>query len=242
MRRPPRERLRLLADRLHAQRLWAHEDLFGAVFADAVARVYGTVVPDPDGARLVEYTFVSLITRPGDLVAVCRHILDPNLRLAVVEHYVRHPLAALEVLAANGGSAEVFRELPHGGWTEVAVYMYAAARLNADPGRNFDVEELLPFGMVDVPAARAALRSALDADQLTEAARLAFFGVGGTTDVPAPAFTVNDPVEVVLGTPRRGRVRRVFWHYKRAEWLFLLREETGRDISKWYAAEDLRGH
>ncbi|MFF4084450.1 hypothetical protein ACFYZN_34410 [Streptomyces sp. NPDC001777] len=241
---PAGQRYRLLADRLNACRLWAYEDLFPSVFADAVDLVYARQEQHLNARRFVEHTFINLITRPGDLVELCRRIPAEDLRLAVVEAYVRHPLVAHDVLAAMGASGELYRELPPGGWTEVPMHLYASARLDAEPGRRFELHELLPFGTVhDRSSARSVLRSALEADQLTDQARAAVLSPGGV-EIPAPAFHEGQRAQVVLNdrnrTPRRGAVRDKVWHHRDQQWYFFLRDDSGRKISKRYSAADLQ--
>ena len=240
---PAHHRYRLLADRFHAHRLWAHEDVFAEVFADAVDLLYVRGHQLPDAQRFVDHTFINLITRPGDLVALCRRIPTDDLRLTVVEAYVRHPLVPLDILIAMGASSEVYRELPAGGWTEVPMYQYATDRLNAEPTRRFDLHELFPFGTEhDGSAARSALHTALATDQLTERASTTARGPD-RADLPSPVFHDGQPVRVVLNdhnrTPHRGTVRAKVWHYKDQCWYFFLRDHAGRAISKRYAAADL---
>jgi hypothetical protein len=244
---PRYQRFRLLADRLHAQRLWAHEDLFAAAFAEVIKDLDPLSVDEPgerfEGFSFVQHTLVNLITRPGDLVALCRRLPTDELRLATINRYVRHPMVSSDILAAMGASAEVHRQLPRGGWTEVTVHAYAVARLNAEPDRRFELHELLPFGFVD-HSARSALRSAMEDDQLTDNARLAAPSLKRPSDMPEPAFYLNDRVEVALNernrTVHRGSVRDTLWHYKERRWYFLLRSESGAKISKRYTADDLR--
>ncbi|WP_439680411.1 hypothetical protein [Embleya sp. MST-111070] len=238
------QRYRLLADRLHATRLWAHEDVFATVFADAARLVFGGGEQHRDARRFVDQTFVNLITRPGDLVLLCRAVADVELRLAVVEAYVRHPLVSENILSAMGASGEVHRELPPGGWTEVPMYHHAIARLRAEPDRRFDLHELTPFGTRhDLSAAASALRAALEADQLTDQAR-ALVLESAIVDIPEPAYHEGDRVRVVVDdrnrTPHSGSIRYKLWHYRDRTWYFLLRTDTGARISKRYAAGDLR--
>ncbi|MFJ2899812.1 hypothetical protein ACIO87_33720 [Streptomyces sp. NPDC087218] len=105
---PAGPRYRLLADRLNACRLWAHEDLFPSVFADAVDRVHAREEQHLNARRFVEHTFINLMARPGGLVELCRRIPAEDLRLAVVEAYVRHPPVAHDVPAAMGASGELY--------------------------------------------------------------------------------------------------------------------------------------
>ncbi|MGC0415870.1 hypothetical protein [Embleya sp. AB8] len=237
-------RHRLLADRLHARRLWAYEDIFAAAFAEAVGLVYVRREQHLDARRFVELTFIDLITRPGDLVALCRRIPDRELRLVVVEEYVRHPLVAHDILAAMGASGEVYRELPRGGWTEVPMHLYASTRLAAaEPGRRFDLHELVPFGTVhDRSAARSVLRSALEGDQLTDEAR-AFVLAPGGAEIPEPTLCEGERVRVVLNEHNRtahcGTIRAKVWHYRDRCWYFFLRTDSGRKVAKRYAATDL---
>lgn len=241
---PAGQRYRLLADRLNACRLWAHEDLFASVFADAVDIIYARSEQQLDAQRFVEHTFINLITRPGDLVELCRRIPAEHLRLAVVEAYVRHPLVSHDVLAAMGASGEVYRELPPGGWAEVPMLLHASGRLNAEPTRRFELHELIPFGTVhDRSCARSVLHSALEADQLSDQARAAVLSPGGA-EIPAPAFYEGQQVQVVLNdrnrTPRCGAVRDKVWHHKDQQWYFFLRDDSGRKIGKRYSAADLQ--
>ncbi|MEU9619033.1 MULTISPECIES: hypothetical protein [unclassified Streptomyces] len=241
---PAQQRYRLLADRLNAYRLWAYEDLFPSAFADAVDIIYTRGEQHVDAQRFVDHTFINLITRPGDLVALCRRIPAEHLRLAVVEAYVRHPLVPRDVLAAMGASGEVYRELPPGGWAEVPMLLHASARLNAEPTRRFELHELVPFGTVhDRPCARSVLHSALEADQLTDQARAAVLSPGGA-EIPAPAFHGGQRAQVVVNernrTPHCGSVRDKVWHYRDQQWYFFLRDDSGRKISKRYSAADLQ--
>jgi hypothetical protein len=217
----------LLADRRHAQRLWAHEALFARVFAAAVA---------VGERRFTEYTLTQLVRRPADLMLLCRAIPDSELRLAVVERFVRHPQADDEVLAAMGASAEVWTELPRGGWTEVPLYRYGALRLASEPGRQFDLHELLPFGTVDRSTAHSLLRSARDSDQLTDRARHELDTHGMRLDIPMPEFPVGTRVQV-RGEPRT--VRDTGWHCADRHWYYLLAKPTGAAVSKRYLADDL---
>ncbi|MCN9244068.1 hypothetical protein NGF19_25355 [Streptomyces sp. RY43-2] len=244
---PSRQRYRLLGDRMHAFRLWAYEDLFAEVFAEAIDLLHERQEQhfDPqrlDVQRFVDHTYINLITRPGDLVSLCRRIPE-HLRLHVVETYVRHPLARYEVLAAMGGSDEVYRELPSGGWTEIPMYMYGSARLDQEQGRRFDLHDLLPCGAVhDASAAGSLLRAALDGDRLTDQARAAVLA-GDGAKLPAPEFQHGQRVHVVVNdrnhTPHRGTVGEKVWHYRDQRWYFFLRDESGRKIRKRYSAADL---
>src|SRR5215475_8576760 len=87
------------------------DELFAVTFADAVELRYRRG-RGGDVRRFIDYTFLNLITRPGDLVALCRHLATDQLRLATVEAYVHHPLTSHHVVVAMGGSSEVYRELP----------------------------------------------------------------------------------------------------------------------------------
>jgi hypothetical protein len=62
--------------------------------------------------------------------------------------------------------------------------------------------------------------------------------------VPQPALHLRQPVQVILNdrnrTPHRGRIRRIFWHYTQQRWYFLLRDDSGREISKRYTADVLQ--
>jgi hypothetical protein len=241
---PAHHRYRLLADRFRAHRLWAHEDLFAEVFTDAVDLIHVRGTKLPDAQRFIDYTFINLITRPGDLVALCRRIPTDGLRLTVVEAYVRHPLTPHDIVIAMGASREVYQELPAGGWTEQPMYLHATARLNAEPTRRFDLHELFPFGTEhDRSAARSALHTALATDQLTDQAKAAALNPG-RAELPPPTFHDGQHVQVVLNdhnrTPHLGTIRTKVWHYKDQRWYFFLRDDTGRKISKRYAAADLQ--
>lgn len=247
------KRHRLLADRLNAARLWAFEDLFGEAFAEAAAHVFrgGDILGLGDGAgaysdarRFVENTFVNLITRPGDLVALCRRLPSESLRSVVAESYVRHPLVSQDILAAMGGCAEVHRELPAGGWTEVPVCLYASRRLADEPTRQFELHELFPFGTdLDRHAAWSGLRAALEANQLTDAGRGAA-GPSARPEIPAPVYYEGQYVQVVANgrnrTLHRGMIRDKIWHYKDAQWYYFLRDDSGRKVAKRYSSADLR--
>jgi len=60
---------------------------------------------------------------------------------------------------------------------------------------------------------------------------------------PEPTFHIGQRVRVVPNdhnrTAHRGTVRDHIWHYKDECWYYYLSGETGRKISKRYAAEDL---
>lgn len=179
----------------------------------------------------------------NNLVALCRRIPTDDLRLTVVEAYVRHPLTPQDILIAMGASGEVWGELPAGGWTELPIYLHAAARLNAEPTRRVDLHELFPFGTEhDRSAARSALRRAL-APTVTDRATNAALSPDGV-ELPSPILHDGQHVRVVLNddnrTPHRGTIRTKVWHYKDQCWYFLLRDDTGREISKRYAARDLQ--
>jgi len=244
---PSDRRYELLADRFHAHRLWAHEELFAVAFADAVDLLYRRRRGDRDVRRFVDYTFLNLITRPGDLVALCRHLATEDLCLTVVEAYVHHPLTPHHVVVAMGGSGEVYRELPASiEWTEAPIYGYAMARLSSEADRRFDVHELFPYGTVHSPlSAQVVLNHALEADRLTDRAKAALDA--GPIELPMPVFIEGQRVRVVLNDRNRtlhhGMIRGKIWHYENQQWYFQLHDHTGSKINKRYAAEDLHaGH
>jgi hypothetical protein len=236
------ERFRLLADRLHAQRLWAHEDLFASAFGEAADLLYERSYQAYNARRFVDLTYINLITRPGDLVALCRR-LPEQLQLPVVEAYVRHELVPQDILAAMGGAGDVYRYLPHGGWIETPLYAYGATRLNAEPRRRFDLHELLPYGAAhDLSTSRALLGSALDSDQLTDQARAAALSPDEAA-LPDPDLYEGDRVHVETDgtdhTPRDGDIRDKAWHYKSRQWYYFIRDTSGRNLTKRYFASDL---
>lgn len=237
------ERFRLLADRLHAQRLWAYEDLFASAFAEAADLLYQRSYEAFNARRFVDLTYINLITRPGDLVALCRRIPE-QVQLSVVEDYVRHELVPQDILAAMGGTGDVYRYLPHGGWIETPLYTYGATRLNEEPKRRFDLHELLHYGAAhDLSTSRTLLRAALESDQLTEQARAAALSPDDGA-LPDPDFYEGDRVSVQADdtgqTPREGAIRAKAWHYKSHQWYYLIRDASGRNLTKRYFTEDLR--
>jgi hypothetical protein len=237
------ERFRLLADRLNAQRLWAHEDLFATAFSEAAELLYERSYEAFNARRFVDLTYINLITRPGDLVALCRR-LPEQVQLPVVEAYVRHELVPQDILAAMGGTGDVYRYLPPGGWTETPLYTYGATRLNGEPERRFDLHELLPFGAAhDLSTSHSLLRSALESDQLTDQARAAALSPQ-EAELPDPVYYEGDRVSVEADdsghTPRDGEIRGKAWHYKSRQWYYFIRDTAGRNLTKRYFASDLR--
>ncbi|HYO70578.1 MAG TPA: hypothetical protein VEU33_31315 [Archangium sp.] len=172
---PLKKQLNLLATRRDLLlSAWPYESAFLRVFAFAQE-----VLQDEKAGETVVRTarafmdmiVCCLLTRPGDVLLLC-NALPEDSRSQFMDELAMNKLTSTHLLAAIVSDRELFSRFPQqGGWIGHAIFLRGSMLAEDNPGKKFEIEELIPLGVdVDRASSRALLGSAFDEEQLTEGA------------------------------------------------------------------------
>lgn len=172
---PLKKQMDLLAARKDLLlKAWAHEAAFLRVFSFSQEIIRNGKEGEPAvrvARAFMDMVFCCLVSRPGDVLFLCS-ALSEDLRPQFLDEVVMNKLMSTHVIAAIVSDREGFARFPQeGGWIGHAVFLRGAMLADDNPGKKFEIEELIPLGVdVDRSSSRALLGSAFDEGQLTEGA------------------------------------------------------------------------
>jgi hypothetical protein len=164
----------LVARRDLLMEAWAYEPAFLRVFAfsrEVVEEGKGGESAVRTARAFMDVIACCLLSRPGDVLLLC-NALPEDSRSRFMDELVMNKLVSNHLIAALVSDKETFARFPQeGGWIGHAVFRRGSMLAEDNPGKKFEIEELIPLGVdADRVSSRALLGSAFDEDQLTEGA------------------------------------------------------------------------
>jgi hypothetical protein len=169
--KPVQEQLEVLSVRLDLlSRMWPEERHTRTLVAGAMESMQQHPETDPRHRMASKFLchIFRLVRRPADVVHLCLGV-PSGLQAQFVDRLVLSPATDGDLIAELVADPATFTLLPAGSWVEYALTRYVRILLEDHPGRRFEIEELIPFGIEKEPfTARALLGAAFDEGRLTD--------------------------------------------------------------------------